>query len=171
MSDIETADGAPKPEVLSGPEKGEKAFGFIQDIANKLAQTPEFSQALVREFFDRNAQLNPRHYGVNVTKGDYLYHISSFGGYYRVEAPKGNTGLRISKFDVRLLGVDQDKAFLGAVDAGANWVVENREKKFTSGYVSYRDQETGFQGIKGDTALSLSKGQMLVADLVNPVSF
>lgn len=105
--------------ALSEAEKGQQAFNFIQTTANRLALLPEFQLALVREFFDRDAQTYPRYYGVNVVKGPYIWHIVSFGNHERVKKPNGDSGLEISKYDA---GLDPDKAFAGSIHTFASWV-------------------------------------------------
>lgn len=170
MVTIEQQANGSASEALTHAENGQRAFDFIQSTANRLALTPEFSTALVREFFNRNAQTYPRHYGVNVVKGPYIWHIMSFGGHDRVEKPEGNTGLEISKYDASLEHTNHYRAFVGKIHASASWVEVDGVKNFRYGDALYRDQATGFPGIK-DTALALSKGQILVADLINPISF
>lgn len=156
--------------AFSCNEEGQLAFDFIQNTANRLALTPEFSTALIREFFDRNAQLYPRHYGVNFPKGSYIWHIVSFGGHYRVAKPEGNTGLDITKYDASLVNIDHGRAYVGKIHASASWTEIDGEKKFSYGGALYNDQTTGFPGIKV-TELALSKGRLLIAELINPVSF
>lgn len=168
MAATELANGSAR--VLTNADKGQLAFDFIQDTANRLALTPEFNSALVREFFDRNAQTHPRNYGVNVVRGPYIWHVVSFGGHYRVEVPEGNTGLVISKYDASLVHADHDRAFVGKIYASASWTEVDGVKNFRYGGASYRDQATGFPGIE-DTELAVPKGRLLVAELINPVSF
>lgn len=169
MAVIEQQTNGRVSEALTDVEKGRIAFDFIQDTAKRLALAPEFYSALVREFFDRNAQTYPRYYGVNVIKG-YLWHIVSFVGHDRVEKPDGNTSLEISKYDVNLIHTDPDRAFVGNIHAYASWVEVDGIKNFRYGGASYRDQATGFSRTN-DTKLALSRGRILIAELITPVNF
>src|SRR3989338_1689335 len=170
MQTIERQGNSSTGDVLTDDETGQKTFDFIQNTANRLAFTSEFCEALVRQFFDRNQQTDPRHYGVNVVKGPYIWHVVSFAGHDRVEKPAGNTGLDISKYDASLINADYDGSFLGSIHALVSWIEVDGVKNFSHGAALYRDQATGFPGIK-DIESALPKGRLLIEDLINPVNF